>query len=471
MEYLATAHQMQTIDQYLIENKNYTILELIDLAAKQLYLRLSHFKRPLILCGPGNNGADGLALAKLFKQDQKEVHTKLFYFEKANAQVKTLLDPTLVVEDVDLSQYDVIVDGIFGNGLDYPIEKTLQQFIYHVNNSSAYKVSIDIPTNINADLGILGDEAFKADLTITFMCYKKAMLNLNLQTYFGKIDLAHFGIEQNVLHLLNLAKLVDKDYITSIIKKRHYDDYKGTYGTVLHLTGSKNYTGASVLAAKGSIYSGSGIVKVVSDQEVIEAIQTHCIEAVVDTLSITDFENYQAILIGCGKGRSRQTYQLLKDVLTKSRVPIVIDADGLNVLSENLELLKQKQCPVILTPHIGELHRLMPECNDFIEAAKKLALDYQVICLVKGPHTFISDGTAHFYNTTGNPAMASAGMGDVLAGMICSFCGQGYLSMQATVLGVYLHGLCADQLAQNQYTVLAHQLIEQIPFIMKTLIK
>lgn len=271
--------------------------------------------------------------------------------------------------------------------------------------------------------------------------------------------------------------MVDEEFILPILKDRQFYGHKGTYGRVGLITGCQDYKGAALLSGKSAVYSGSGIVNVITEQQVIDSLTVFCPEATTQLrppiFQKEDFIKYQALLIGCGLGQSLDSYRYVMDVFTLSTQPLVIDADALTILATRLDLLKNQERDIILTPHMGEFKRLCDFCeeDDILLVAKDFARQHNVILVLKGPYTMITDGQEAYRIATGNKAMASGGMGDVLAGMIVSFLGQGYSGIQAAMLGVYIHGYAGDQIARDAYTVIPSQLIQYIPRAMKELIQ
>lgn len=474
--YVATANQMKKIDRYLIEKENYTIESLVEIASEKLYEDLKIYRKPLLLVGPGNNGADALSLAKRFVQDGINVAVCLWYFDKANALVKKLYheieEDIQVVEDVG-EDYDVIIDGIFGNGLDRPLKEELCYFLRQINVLDAKRVAIDIPTGINANRGLLQQDGFKADKTISFMCQKLCFLNTDLDFYLGTLVIKSFGIEKEAMKQVGVASTIDLFMIIALLHERKYDDHKGKNGKITHFTGSIHYVGASCLAAKASVFTGSGIVQVCSTMNVTSLVNHHCLEATTCNQSVEEcsLTKQDAILFGCGKGNTQSTREELEYLICHYDKKMVIDADGLNVLSQDPSILKQKKGEIVLTPHLVEFQRLVGSYDDLEEAVEAFAKKYQVTLVVKGPNTLVYSDGKGYRNTTGNPGMAIGGMGDVLAGIITSFLGQGYSCLEASLLGVFIHGMCGDEIYKNEYCVLPSRLIEMIPNVLKQIEK
>lgn len=274
---------------------------------------------------------------------------------------------------------------------------------------------------------------------------------------------------------------IDETMIQDVIRPRNEDGYKGDYGRVFIIAGSKGYAGAAYLTAQAAVRSGAGLVTLCTPKELQDIMSIKLTEAM--TLSYEDTEKINNIIaksnviaIGPGMGNSRLTYNILSETILKSDCPIIIDADGLNVLQNNLELLQCKNHKVILTPHYGEMARLtgltVDEVKeDKVKIAKKFAKDNDIILLLKGYRTIITDGDYVFINTTGNSAMASGGMGDTLTGIIASFIAQGYEPLEATYLAAYIHGYCGDKLAEDMFCVNASHLIQELPFIIKDIMR
>lgn len=481
--YVATSQQLKRYDQRQLD-EGYSIEELVDKASDCLFKHFQTYEKIVIVCGPGNNGADGISLGiKLFK-DNKDVclyvtgqpdklsQANRYYLQIAQALKMNIiqLDETSLQEfENNILDYEVIVDALFGFGLNSDLRGVVKQVVDIIN--SVYDIdviAIDIPTGLNPDTGKPYNSCICAYKTITLTALKLAFLNKDCSIYTGKVYLELLDAK-DFHEELSLAKLVEKKWAKYHLKERVFDGHKGTYGRILHITGCHHYIGAALLAAKASVYTGSGIVTVCSTDRVIQSLSIFCPEATSllrqRVVSEKDWLNKDAILIGSGLGLSDDSYELVINTLKNINKPIVIDGDALTILAKNKELLENHQAPWILTPHHGEFQRFVDFENtaEMIDKAIEFAERYNVILVLKGPNTFITDGNESYRNTTGNKTMSSAGMGDVLAGMITSLLGQGYSAKNAAILGVYLHGLCGDELAKTQYTAISHQIIELIP--------
>lgn len=488
--YVATSKQMKKYDQALL-NEGYSIEELVDKASNAILGHCMNYNNIVIVCGPGNNGADGLSLG--IKLHIRERNVKLYSFgnpdkfSQANNffidQAQELEVPITFMDEEDLSYFvrdakkaDLVVDAMFGFGLNSEVRGVAKLIIEEINNLYETDIiSIDIPTGLNPDTGIPYGNVVCASKTVTLTALKQAFLNEECHMYTGEIAVELLDVK-DLRQDQKLAKLVSPSWVKYHLKSRSYYGHKGNYGKILHLTGCDHYRGAALLASKASVYSGSGVVCVCSSDKVIDALATTTPECTSlyrqVKLDETVFDDRDAILIGSGLGLDEQSEQYVIDTLKYAKCPIVIDADGLTIVAKHLDLLKECSVPVILTPHFGEFKRLCDYQDELemIDKATEFAAAYNVIMVLKGPNTLITDGRENYRNITANKAMATAGMGDVLAGMIVSFAGQGYTPKNAAILGTYLHGSCGDVIGDNSYTVLPSKLIDLIPQIMHEIV-
>ncbi|MEG0276113.1 MAG: NAD(P)H-hydrate dehydratase [Coprobacillus sp.] len=488
--YIGSQKLMQEYDQRLLR-KGYTIEALIDKASDCLIKHMYCYEKVCLLCGPGNNGADGLSLAIKLYRANKEV--TVFVFESNHSSTghqfyldlcyQNQIDVVVVNEnqiDMIISQMknaDLIVDGIFGFGQNASPRGIYQTIIEEVNQLYDKDViSIDIPTGLDCNTGIPYQSVICATKTITLTAMKNGFLNPDSLSFTGEIIVEELAVE-DIYDEVGLYQLVDMEFVKPLIKHRSFDGHKGTYGRVGMITGSLEYKGAALLSSKSAVYTGTGITTVVSTSEVIDVLTLYCPEVTValrpPILQENDFKSYDSLLIGCGLGLGIDAYRYVIDTLSLSKQPLVIDADALTILSSNLELLKKQQREIVLTPHMGEFKRL---CNfsaddDIIYVAREFAREHHVTLVLKGPYTIVTNGSESYRIKAGNEAMASGGMGDVLAGIITSLLGQGYSAIIAAIVGVYLHGYTGDQIAKTHYTVVPSLLIDRIPVSMKELIK
>lgn len=489
--FVATSRQMKAYDQALLD-EGYAIEELVDKASDTILPHCLNYHRIVIVCGPGNNGADGISLGiklhvrnrqvKLycFGNPEKYSQANNYYLEQAQEMevpVVFMSEEDMALFVSDIQKADLIIDAMFGFGLNSPVRGVAKTLIEEINQlTNPDVIAIDIPTGLDPNTGIPYGTVIRATKTVTLTAIKQAFLNEECHQYTGEIAIELLSVV-DLRQKMNLARLVSPNWIKHHLKQRDYYGYKGIYGKVLHITGCNHYRGAALLAAKASVYTGSGIVCLCSSDKVIDALTSvvpECTSMLRDGLvDVSKLDDHDAILIGSGLGLDKSGEDNLQAVLTNATCPVVIDGDGLTLLAKHLDLLKMAKALIILTPHAGEFKRL---CNyednlDMVEKAISFANEYQVIVVLKGPNTLVTDGQHTYRNITANKAMATAGMGDVLAGMITSLAGQNYSPIESAIIGTYLHGACGDVIGDKAYTVIPSKMIELIPEVMFDIIK
>ncbi|WP_291116013.1 NAD(P)H-hydrate dehydratase [Flavobacterium sp. UBA6135] len=468
------AEKIKELDKLTIEKQQITSLELMERAALQAFLWLvNHFqdKKTVyhIFCGVGNNGGDGLVIARMLKQNYFDVHVYVVPFtDKFSSDFDSNLDrlkeSNLTYEVInaasefpDIAENHVIVDAIFGIGLTREMDSWLQILIQKINYHQSFKVSIDVPS------GLLLDKkttiAIHSDVVLTFQFPKLAFYLPDNESFINEIVLLPIDLD-----VKSIESIHTNYYYTDLnkIKKRYKPiskfSHKGTQGHVLLIGGCYGKIGAMVLASQAALRSGCGLATVFIPKCGYEILQTATPEVMVMTDEnydkITNIEfNLQpkAIGIGMGIGQEEETTAALYHFLKENKIPLVIDADALNILSENSEWMNLLPKNSILTPHPKELERLIgiwEDDFDKIEKVKSFAKMYHLVVLIKGAYTLIIDDKNVYVNSSGNQALATGGSGDVLSGMITSFRAQGYSAVDASLLGVYFHGRTAD-LAMN----------------------
>lgn len=489
--YVGSQMLMKEYDQALLKH-GYTIEELVDKASDCLLKHLGSLDKICVVCGIGNNGADGYSLTEKLFDLRKDVYlvvvgdiekfsqAALYYYQRC---INKGIDYDHVhLETFDsiiskMNDYNVIVDAMFGFGLHSSPRGIYQSIIEEINQFYDKEIiAVDIPTGLDCNTGIPYQSVICATKTITFCALKNGFLNPDSRAFTGEV-IVELLDAVDLREQVGLYKLIQEEDIKSIIKDRVFDGHKGTYGRILSITGSSQYKGAALLNVKASVYSGSGVVTLMSDEDVNTALSYFCPEATSKIrppiLRKEDLDKYQSILIGCGLGLELDAYRYVIDVLSLSKQPLVIDADALTILSTHLELLHDQDRPIILTPHMGEMKRMIDinDHDDLLKVVQSFAKEHQVILVLKGPYTMVSDGYHSYRIYSGNKAMSTGGMGDTLAGMINSFVGQGYKPIEAVIMAVYLHGYCGDIIAEKSYTVIPSKLIDAIPFAMKRLLK
>lgn len=488
--YVGSQTLMKKYDQCLLD-AGYGIEELVDKASDCLFKHFHLYQKIAILCGPGNNGADGLSLALKLVEEDKDVYVYIFndqnlsqanhyYLDQCyeNGLTVILLDDEYINQMIDqMRTCDVIVDAMFGFGLNSSPRGLYQAVIEEVNQLYDQEViAVDIPTGLNCNTGKPYHSVVCATQTITLSAMKNGFLNPDSISFTGKVILEKLDVP-DMSEEAGLYKLIEFNDVSKIIKERKFDGHKGDYGRIGMITGCENYKGASLLSTKSAVYSGSGVVTAITCQPVIDSLTVYCPEATTilrpPILRKEDLELYHALLIGSGLGLELDAYRYVLDIFSLSDQPLVIDGDALTILSSNLELLKKQKRSIILTPHMGEFQRLCDVSleDDILAVAQSFAKEWDVVLVLKGPYTMITDGYSSYRVMAGNKAMSSGGMGDVLAGIITSLLGQGYSSLDAAILGVYIHGYAGDCIAKKAYTVIPSQMIEKIPYVMNQIKK
>ncbi len=473
---------------------------LMENAAAALYKEINNKGNSfIILCGKGNNGGDGLALARKLFQDGKKV--KVIIIAKDNNYtddflinyniLKKIFDDSYIETFTEVShirnklktslkEYEVIVDCIFGVGINRDVSGIYKETIDIANEADAIKISIDVPSGIDCNTGEVKGTAFKSDFTYTFEVIKKGFLNYNVFQYLGKLKVLSIGIPQKVKdnHSQNTYILSSKEY-SKLIPKRSLYGHKGNYGRALIFAGSTGFTGAAFISTECTVRSGAGLTTLVCPKDIQEVMESKLIEAM--TLNVDDekvesmIRKCDSIAIGPGIGVTEKNENLIKKIISSSTSPLIFDADAITILGKRKELLKDIKGRAIITPHPGEMAAFLGKTieevekdriNITIETAKK----YNIVVLLKGYNTVISDGNYTYINTSGNSKMASGGMGDALTGIINGFCSQNAGILNSALIGAYIHGNIADELGNENYIINARDIIDNIPKLINKLL-
>lgn len=500
---LAAAAQMKYMDDYTINTLGIPSLELMEHASYHIanfsFPYLSDNKNCAVFCGSGNNGGDGIGAAVFLKQ--RGINTKVFFTGKRE---KMTLDTKKmemkynsiggIVEEFDplsdeiksfVMSCGVIIDAMFGTGLNSPLRGVSADAVSLINLSPAVVISADMPSGIETDTGKILGCAVKADITVTFSMAKIGQITMPGCFYCGKLEIAEIGIPKEVSDNIEFSVFsFDKSNI--YLPKRPKNSHKSNFGKLLIISGSCGYTGAPVLSANAAVRSGSGLVFLGTPDIIYNIVASKCMEAMpfplpslgsaLDSSALPDIMNRlqtcDVCLIGPGLGLTAEVSGIVHEIIEKSDIPLVIDADALTALSENLSTLKKAKCPVILTPHDGEFTRLGGNLSsgDRINTARDFAAAYNCILVLKGHRTITAfpDGDT-FINTTGNPGMAKGGSGDVLAGIIASLVGQKFSLKSAIPLAVCIHGAAGDICAQKfgEYSMTPSDMISALPNVTK----
>ena len=490
MRYLVNSWEMRQYDNNTSEVfkvPSLLLMEQAALAACEEIEKLADRKEPmLIVCGAGNNGGDGLAMARILLLRGYTVDIVLIGDEKKATEQNKSQQEILKAYKMPVykeipsdKEYKLVVDAIFGVGLTRKIEGIYRSTIEKLNELSGYKIAIDIPSGVSADDGAVLGVAFQADMTVTFAFDKVGLHLWPGNVAAGKVVVKEIGItERSFLERKPaVAALEDADLEPLAVRPSHSN--KGTFGKLLIIAGSVNMAGAAVLAGKSAYSSGCGLVRILTPEENRVIIQTTVPEAILTTYSAKKPETEivkeaidwaDVVLIGPGIGTGEASEAILKQVLKNVTVPVVADADALNLLAKDVDVLRKPHTEMVVTPHLGEMSRLTGDNVAFLQTrlldtARDFANTYNVTCVLKDERTItgIPYGTT-YVNLSGNAGMATAGSGDVLAGIIASLMAQGYSSEKAAPLGVYLHGAAGDCMVKEtgKAGLVASDLIEGI---------
>jgi ADP-dependent NAD(P)H-hydrate dehydratase / NAD(P)H-hydrate epimerase len=445
-----------------------------------------------VFCGQGNNGGDGLVAARILREQGCSVvvemlgdllkasqHT-LANFEKLKAAGQSFTK----ISENEIHAGAVLIDAVFGIGLVRPAEGRFRDAIEQMNacrKKGAFILSIDIPSGLFADTGGTLGEAVIADRVVALHRLKPANLSKDfaLKTEVADIGLGPFDSDTHGLNVLDLLDAKNK------IPKRSQHGHKGTYGHVLALAGSLGKSGAAALCARAALRTGSGLVTALTPRECMDSVgyySPECMAVLLESgpLSLKHLnqildasENKSVLVMGPGIQRGPETTKLIGILLEELEIPCVLDADALNAISEDLGVLSKAKTELVLTPHPGEMARMMGVSTQEIQsnrvfAAKSFASEHQVVLVLKGANTAIANGEGHvFISPYGNPGMGTAGMGDVLAGVIASFVGQELNPTDAAICGVVAHARAGDLAAEQkgQLGLIATDVIEALPVV------
>lgn len=511
MNYAVNSKQMKAIDDYTVKVLKIPALVLMERAALKVaevvQKRVRKSDRILAVCGPGNNGGDGIAAGRiLFLQG---FHVAILFLgdeSKATEQTKTQLEIArnlgITFENNNkLPEYNVIIDAIFGIGLSRLVTGELEEFIHEINHKKGPRIifSVDIPSGISADNGGIMNAAVKADYTITFGLQKIGLLLYPGAEYAGDIIIADIGFPEVALKQAGLNTFFYEKEDLKYLPERKKDSHKGTYGKVLIIAGSKGMSGTAFLSAKAAYKTGAGLVKVLTSYEnrvILQSILPEALYAAYDEEGLSpknkEHEIMEAIdwasviVIGPGLGRSDAAKELLSMVLPKAKVPVIIDADGLNLLSETMDpeyhdigsrwnyLAKTLQEETILTPHVMEYSRLLGVpvseiSNNRIDTIDVNSYNSNLIVALKDARTIVTKPGSRYINISGNNGMATGGSGDVLTGIIAGLVAQDMPSFDAVCLAVYIHGLAGDIAASEKsfYSLMAGDIVDSIEKVIK----
>lgn len=467
--------KVRELDRYTIQNEPISPIDLVERAAtvftSEFCRRYSKQNRIIVFAGQGNNGADALAVARMLTEAGYRIETYLFnpsmHLSKeceANKQRLLHMDKmefTEVVDDFmppELDERDVVIDGLFGSGLNRPLAGGFAAMVNYINQSDATVVSIDIPSGLFGEDNRKNDKdaIIRADLTLTFGFPKLAFLFPENAEYVGEwkvldILLHPDAIEETPTRFI----MITEEDIAAVFRPRNRFAHKGMFGHALLIAGSRGKMGAAVLSARACLRSGAGLLTVHIPERGEQILQTAFPEAMTDLdanrdhfSSVAGIKAYTAVAVGPGLGKHPDSAKALEQMLQVAEKPLVLDADALNLIAAEKDLLKRIPPRSILTPHPKEFDRIAGECGNSYERlmkAQAFAVEYQVCVVLKGAYTATCTSAGNIYfNSSGNPGMATAGSGDVLTGVILGLLAQDIEPETACVAGVFLHGSAGD---------------------------
>jgi NAD(P)H-hydrate epimerase len=495
--FVVTNREMREIDRYTMEQIGIPSAVLMENAGKSIAdWIVEHIKGKShvgVVCGKGNNGGDGLVIARhlhnygllvkviiLGKPEDLSIDSALQYAIVCNIGIDVdWYDDTGGLQETHFKNFDLIIDAMLGTGTKGVVRQHYQQAIQSINltrtnNDNVMVISVDNPTGVFGDYGEVVSDTIVADITLTLGYMKQALLNEPARRYAGKLVTIDFGIPRIAEQAVNLNKrLITEQLVKKWLPKRVQDSHKGTYGKVHCIAGSHSYFGAGLLAATASLHIGAGLVywdapEVVSSMwcaqtpELIFKCHSSenghfAMDSVASLSAVT--KDADAVVMGCGIMQFDNGEQWLATILSNIKCPVVLDADGFVMLADHLDVLNKYQgsSPIVVTPHPGEFAKVLGISVSEVEAnrmelAMQFAKEHQVIVVLKGSQSIIAAPEGQLYiNTTGNHVLAKGGTGDVLAGFVGGLIGQGISPIEAACVAVYVHGLTAEHLSKNKY--------------------
>lgn len=513
MMYYLTPSQMRLVEKKAVE-KGVPYFKLMenagDSAAKYtMQMNADLSKGIVVLCGNGDNGGDGLVCTKSLAEAGHPVTVVLMcgepntensmraYINLANSSAEVLnLNDNIDKVFNKIASASVIIDGCFGIGFHGELPPQVKACLSYANRSPAKKIALDIPSGCSASDGSASEGAIKCDVTLTMGCPKIGMIYAPLKEMMGKLEVLDIGLPKECYQQLDYPIIMpEMNHIQSLLPERKPDSHKGTYGRLLNIAGSRHMPGAAALSTKAALRAGVGLCTLAAPKSVCESLSSALYECTYlplketpageisstnlkDILFYCNDNNINVVSLGCGVGTSDEVKKLVAGLLEKLECTLVLDADGINCLGGSIDLLRNTKARVIITPHPGELARLLAvsleQANKFrMDYAVKLSEELGITVVAKGsPITFVAGDNGFCYmNSTGNAGLARGGSGDVLTGMIASLTAQGLAPADAAPVAVYLHGMTADQVAEkmSMQGMLPSDVIDHLPYLFREL--
>lgn len=460
--------------------------ELSEVVRKIAYKKM--LKNVVILCGKGNNGGDGYVCANHLVNDGLNVSIiNIFGEPKSELAIKAFSQLDERVKSADewaIMSADIIIDAVFGTGFNGELSEDVIDIFNICENSNAYRIACDCPSGVDCLNGKVSVGTFHFDETVTFHSEKIGCLLKPASEYCGEITVCDIGIPYELEKYSDIEIIKpDDDFPADNMPERACDGHKGTFGKANLICGSKEYRGAALMSVMSALRSGVGLVELFSDKEICDVMFSQAPEAIYSEISKYDVDTdilkimskkSTATLIGCGLGKYDK--RLVEEVILKSDSPVIVDADGINLICENINVVLNAKEKVVLTPHPAELSRI---CGVSVEEILKNRLFYAVktarelncIVVAKGADTFITDGHTVYLNCVGNTSLSKGGSGDILAGLICGIVAQGVNPLEACACGCYILGKTAEVLSESysERGIVGSDIISAFPYVFKIL--
>lgn len=512
-----TGSEMQNIDKRAVQDFKVPSLLLMENAGKKVCDEMLKFIPEIdskivgIFSGKGNNGGDGFVIARILAK--RKIQVKVFLLGKkvevsgdAKVNLNKLIKEKIDVKEItslkdfehlksNAKDIDIVIDAVLGTGFKGSASGLLGRTLDFINDLKKPVISVDLPSGVNADTGEVAGSCVSATITVTLGLPKIGLLLFPGTNYVGKMIVGDIGLPKELLDNKEKAcvEFVEFSDIKSILPKRLPTVHKGSVGRVLTVAGSVGYTGAAALTSNAVLRSGAGLVVLampaslnnILAMKLTEVITRPLPETKNGTLSLGSekiinelSKDFQVLCLGPGIGRDKETWQLVRKLISTSKIPIVLDADGINAIASSTDILKNKKCSIIVTPHPGEMGRLINSSVENVQShrldiARNFAVKYGVTVVLKGANTVISSPAGKVYiNSTGNSGMATAGSGDVLTGMISGFLAQGVKEVDACRMAVYIHGLSGDLVKEEkgEFGMIASDILNNIPRAIKQIL-
>jgi hydroxyethylthiazole kinase-like uncharacterized protein yjeF len=511
---IVSVKEMRAIDKAAIKSMGMPGVVLMENAGQSVVDAMEDFfdmesvGKITVVCGKGNNGGDGFVVARYLMN--RGIMVEVFVVAdalksisgdaKKNLEILKKLDfkPQTVKTKQDMGKLrvsiyssDIVVDAIFGTGFSGKLRGMAEMVVREMNESGIPIVAVDTPSGIDADIGTVAGTAVKADLTVTMGLPKQGQFLYPARHYVGELYVAEIGFpEQAVEQVAPAGTLVESLVVQRFIPWRAPNLHKGAFGRVLIIAGSTGMSGAAAMSATSALRAGAGLVYLAIPEHLNTILETKCTEAITipvlqnsnGSIALTAYgaimekiEQVDVVAIGPGMGQHRETQKLIRKVVKDAQVPLLLDADGINALQGSHAILKKRSMPTIITPHLGEMARLIEQDaaaieSDKIAVARQYAKKWGVVLVLKGAPTVIAEQDGSFWlNGHVNSGLATAGSGDVLSGLIIGFLGQKTTALAAAVSGVHVHGLCGELLLEEmgEHAMIAGDLINAIPRAIK----